>query len=185
MLIHTQPPSALHLLQVYGPETTQRELFQGTVRDLVKEVLQGGNSLVFTYGVTNAGKTFTFLGLFLCHGWNFHSIMTMFLLLFYISVMSILYVLLTVHTFATFRSGGRRRPAAPLSGRHLQQHRRTRFPRRGRQTAALPGVCEAVGGAADGGGAFQEDPPQTAQGGTCMSPPPPQACILNLVIDEL
>ncbi|XP_034753994.1 kinesin-like protein KIF20B isoform X2 [Etheostoma cragini] len=48
--------------QVYGPETTQRELFQGTVKDLVKDVLDGGNSLVFTYGVTNAGKTFTFLG---------------------------------------------------------------------------------------------------------------------------
>lgn len=40
----------------------QKELFQGTVKDLVKEVLEGGNSLVFTYGVTNAGKTFTFLG---------------------------------------------------------------------------------------------------------------------------
>ncbi|XP_034407565.1 kinesin-like protein KIF20B isoform X3 [Cyclopterus lumpus] len=48
--------------QVYGPETMQRELFQGTVKDLVKDVLEGGNSLVFTYGVTNAGKTFTFLG---------------------------------------------------------------------------------------------------------------------------
>ncbi|CAJ1066835.1 LOW QUALITY PROTEIN: kinesin-like protein KIF20B [Xyrichtys novacula] len=48
--------------QVYGPETTQKELFQGTVKDLVKDVLEGGNSLVFTYGVTNAGKTFTFLG---------------------------------------------------------------------------------------------------------------------------
>ncbi|XP_068424378.1 kinesin-like protein KIF20B isoform X2 [Clinocottus analis] len=48
--------------QVYGPETMQRELFQGTVKDLVKDVLDGGNSLVFTYGVTNAGKTFTFLG---------------------------------------------------------------------------------------------------------------------------
>ncbi|KAM9345101.1 kinesin-like protein KIF20B [Symphorus nematophorus] len=48
--------------KVYGPETTQRELFQGTVKDLVKDVLEGGNSLVFTYGVTNAGKTFTFLG---------------------------------------------------------------------------------------------------------------------------
>ncbi|XP_041646285.1 kinesin-like protein KIF20B [Cheilinus undulatus] len=48
--------------QVYGPETTQRKLFQGTVKDLVKDVLEGGNSLVFTYGVTNAGKTFTFLG---------------------------------------------------------------------------------------------------------------------------
>uniref|UniRef100_A0A3B5APY7 Kinesin family member 20B n=1 Tax=Stegastes partitus TaxID=144197 RepID=A0A3B5APY7_9TELE len=47
--------------QVYGPETTQRELFEGTVKDLVKDVLEGRNSLVFTYGVTNAGKTFTFL----------------------------------------------------------------------------------------------------------------------------
>ncbi|XP_070962269.1 kinesin-like protein KIF20B [Oncorhynchus clarkii lewisi] len=48
--------------QVLGPETTQREMFDSTVRGLVKEVLEGGNSLVFTYGVTNAGKTFTFLG---------------------------------------------------------------------------------------------------------------------------
>ncbi|XP_044070074.1 kinesin-like protein KIF20B isoform X2 [Siniperca chuatsi] len=48
--------------QVYGPEKTQRELFEGTVKDLVKDVLEGGNSVVFTYGVTNAGKTFTFLG---------------------------------------------------------------------------------------------------------------------------
>lgn len=48
--------------QVYGPETTQKQLFEGTVKDLVKDVVNGGNSLVFTYGVTNAGKTFTFLG---------------------------------------------------------------------------------------------------------------------------
>ncbi|XP_036405342.1 kinesin-like protein KIF20B [Megalops cyprinoides] len=48
--------------RVYGPETTQKEMFDGTVKCLVKDVLEGGNSLVFTYGVTNAGKTFTFLG---------------------------------------------------------------------------------------------------------------------------
>ncbi|XP_069565449.1 kinesin-like protein KIF20B [Brachyistius frenatus] len=48
--------------RVYGPETTQRDLFEGTVQDLVKDVLEGGNSLVFTYGISNAGKTFTFLG---------------------------------------------------------------------------------------------------------------------------
>ncbi|XP_073722890.1 kinesin-like protein KIF20B isoform X3 [Misgurnus anguillicaudatus] len=47
---------------VYGPETTQRQMFEGTTKSLVKEVLHGGNSLIFTYGVTNAGKTFTFLG---------------------------------------------------------------------------------------------------------------------------
>ncbi|CAG05136.1 unnamed protein product, partial [Tetraodon nigroviridis] len=50
------------LTQVYGPDTTQKDLFDGTVKDLVKHVLEGGNSLVFTYGATNAGKTFTFLG---------------------------------------------------------------------------------------------------------------------------
>uniref|UniRef100_H3D796 Kinesin-like protein n=1 Tax=Tetraodon nigroviridis TaxID=99883 RepID=H3D796_TETNG len=48
--------------RVYGPDTTQKDLFDGTVKDLVKHVLEGGNSLVFTYGATNAGKTFTFLG---------------------------------------------------------------------------------------------------------------------------
>lgn len=40
-------------------------MFDGTVKDLVKNVLEGQNSLVFTYGVTNAGKTFTFLGLYI------------------------------------------------------------------------------------------------------------------------
>lgn len=49
---------------MFGPDTTQKELFEGTVKDLVKDVLKGGNSLVFTYGATNAGKTFTFLGLY-------------------------------------------------------------------------------------------------------------------------
>ncbi|XP_051724741.1 kinesin-like protein KIF20B isoform X2 [Ctenopharyngodon idella] len=48
--------------KVYGPDTTQKDMFDGTVKDLVKNVLEGQNSLVFTYGVTNAGKTFTFLG---------------------------------------------------------------------------------------------------------------------------
>uniref|UniRef100_A0A3Q2Q0N8 Kinesin-like protein n=1 Tax=Fundulus heteroclitus TaxID=8078 RepID=A0A3Q2Q0N8_FUNHE len=48
--------------QVFGPEASQRTVFEGSVRSLVQDVLQGGNCLVFTYGVTNAGKTFTFLG---------------------------------------------------------------------------------------------------------------------------
>ncbi|XP_066522684.1 kinesin-like protein KIF20B isoform X2 [Hoplias malabaricus] len=48
--------------KVYGSETTQRQIFDGTTKSLVKDVLGGENSLIFTYGVTNAGKTFTFLG---------------------------------------------------------------------------------------------------------------------------
>ncbi|KTF90598.1 hypothetical protein cypCar_00024183 [Cyprinus carpio] len=52
----------LWYFKVYGPDTTQKEMFDGTVKGLVMDVLEGHNSLVFTYGVTNAGKTFTFLG---------------------------------------------------------------------------------------------------------------------------
>ncbi|KAJ3610947.1 hypothetical protein NHX12_023037 [Muraenolepis orangiensis] len=59
------PPTGqrFHFSKAYGPETSQNNLFEGTVKDRVRHVLEGGNSLVFTYGVTNAGKTFTFLGL--------------------------------------------------------------------------------------------------------------------------
>ncbi|XP_048406577.2 kinesin-like protein KIF20B isoform X2 [Stegostoma tigrinum] len=46
---------------VYGPETKQKELF-GAVKPLIKDILNGQNALVFTYGVTNAGKTYTFQG---------------------------------------------------------------------------------------------------------------------------
>ncbi|XP_078254544.1 kinesin-like protein KIF20A [Rhinoraja longicauda] len=48
--------------QIFGQETSQTEIFNGTVKDLVKQYLQGQNSLVFTYGVTNAGKTYTIQG---------------------------------------------------------------------------------------------------------------------------
>lgn len=48
--------------KVFGPDSSQTDFFDCTVKSLVKDVLEGKNSLVFTYGVTNAGKTFTFLG---------------------------------------------------------------------------------------------------------------------------
>ncbi|XP_072095401.1 kinesin-like protein KIF20B isoform X4 [Mobula birostris] len=46
---------------VYGPETKQREIF-GAVKPFIEEVLNGQNCLIFTYGVTNSGKTYTFQG---------------------------------------------------------------------------------------------------------------------------
>uniref|UniRef100_A0A8C7H5S1 Kinesin family member 20Bb n=1 Tax=Oncorhynchus kisutch TaxID=8019 RepID=A0A8C7H5S1_ONCKI len=58
----TQTTQRFQFSQVYGPDTTQRQMFDGTVKRLLRDVLEGGNSIVFTYGVTNAGKTFTFLG---------------------------------------------------------------------------------------------------------------------------
>lgn len=50
------------VVKVFGPDASQRKVFEGSVRGMVQDVLEGGNCLLFTYGVTNAGKTFTFLG---------------------------------------------------------------------------------------------------------------------------
>lgn len=42
--------------------TAQSEFFRETTLPLVKDLLDGKNSLVFTYGVTNSGKTYTVQG---------------------------------------------------------------------------------------------------------------------------
>lgn len=46
----------------YGPETTQEELFDHSIRPIVDEVLKGYNCTVFAYGQTGTGKTFTMEG---------------------------------------------------------------------------------------------------------------------------
>ncbi|KAM6971611.1 kinesin-like protein KIF20A [Tautogolabrus adspersus] len=48
--------------QIFGPETTQSELFEDTVKAQMSDFLDGENALIFSYGVTNAGKTFTIQG---------------------------------------------------------------------------------------------------------------------------
>ncbi|XP_040401508.1 kinesin-like protein KIF20A isoform X2 [Cygnus olor] len=48
--------------QVFGPETSQSEFFEGSTKEIVRAYVNGVNGLVFTYGVTNAGKTFTIQG---------------------------------------------------------------------------------------------------------------------------
>ncbi|XP_039982649.1 kinesin-like protein KIF20A [Xiphias gladius] len=48
--------------QIFGPETTQAELFEDTVKSQLSDFLGGRNALIFSYGVTNAGKTFTIQG---------------------------------------------------------------------------------------------------------------------------
>ncbi|OCT70105.1 kinesin family member 20B S homeolog isoform X2 [Xenopus laevis] len=47
---------------VFGPDTTQAQFFDGTIKQHVIDFIKGQNRLIFTYGVTNAGKTFTFQG---------------------------------------------------------------------------------------------------------------------------
>ncbi|XP_068128913.1 kinesin-like protein KIF20A [Hyperolius riggenbachi] len=48
--------------QIFGPEVNQKQFFDGTMRTVVKDALNGQNWLVYTYGVTNSGKTHTIQG---------------------------------------------------------------------------------------------------------------------------
>ncbi|XP_051870593.1 kinesin-like protein KIF20A [Pristis pectinata] len=48
--------------QIFDPETSQKLFFDVVMKNLVKESLEGQNCLVYTYGVSNSGKTYTIQG---------------------------------------------------------------------------------------------------------------------------
>lgn len=48
--------------KIYGQETNQKEFFNGTMLGIVKNFIEGQNCLVFSYGVTSSGKTYTIQG---------------------------------------------------------------------------------------------------------------------------
>ncbi|XP_053441334.1 kinesin-like protein KIF20B isoform X2 [Nycticebus coucang] len=48
--------------KVFGPGTTQKEFFQGCIIQPIKDLMKGQSRLIFTYGLTNSGKTYTFQG---------------------------------------------------------------------------------------------------------------------------
>ncbi|XP_051053656.1 kinesin-like protein KIF23 isoform X3 [Phodopus roborovskii] len=48
--------------RVFGTHTTQRELFEVVASPLVDDLIHGKNGLLFTYGVTGSGKTYTMTG---------------------------------------------------------------------------------------------------------------------------
>ena len=47
---------------VFPSATPQSDFFTKTTLPLVRDLLQGQNALLFTYGVTNSGKTYTVQG---------------------------------------------------------------------------------------------------------------------------
>ncbi|XP_017759887.1 PREDICTED: kinesin-like protein KIF23 [Eufriesea mexicana] len=47
---------------VFGPNTSQKEVFNIIALPLVENLVNGKNSLLFTYGVTGSGKTYTMSG---------------------------------------------------------------------------------------------------------------------------
>ncbi|XP_043461021.1 kinesin-like protein KIF18A [Leptopilina heterotoma] len=48
--------------RVFGIESTNEDIFQGSTKDLILNLLDGYNCSVFAYGATGAGKTHTMLG---------------------------------------------------------------------------------------------------------------------------
>ncbi|XP_037539616.1 kinesin-like protein KIF23 [Nematolebias whitei] len=48
--------------KVFGVSVSQKELFESMAKPLVDDLIQGKNGLLFTYGVTGSGKTFTMTG---------------------------------------------------------------------------------------------------------------------------
>lgn len=49
-------------LQIFGPETTQQDFYESTMKEMVRDVLRGESRLLYTYGVTNSSKTYTVQG---------------------------------------------------------------------------------------------------------------------------
>jgi hypothetical protein len=47
---------------IFGPTSTQQDLYTRTTQPLVDALYMGKSGLLFAYGVTNAGKTHTILG---------------------------------------------------------------------------------------------------------------------------
>uniref|UniRef100_A0AAX7VRR9 Kinesin-like protein n=1 Tax=Astatotilapia calliptera TaxID=8154 RepID=A0AAX7VRR9_ASTCA len=52
----------MFLFKVFGINTTQLELFEDVAKPLVEDLIHCKNGLLFTYGVTGSGKTFTMTG---------------------------------------------------------------------------------------------------------------------------
>ncbi|KAF8139970.1 kinesin-domain-containing protein [Boletus edulis] len=59
----TTPPSTVYKFShVFLPSTQQDDFFANTTLPLVHSLLDGQNGLIFAYGVTNSGKTYTIQG---------------------------------------------------------------------------------------------------------------------------
>ncbi len=52
----THTNSKYTFTKIFGPDTTQVDLFEETLLPSLKDFLEGQNCLVFTYGVTNSGE---------------------------------------------------------------------------------------------------------------------------------
>jgi len=57
-----QVQSSYYFSKIFDEDVNQKDFFDGTCCQMVQDFVNGKNGLVFTYGVTNAGKTYTLQG---------------------------------------------------------------------------------------------------------------------------
>ncbi|KAK8854933.1 hypothetical protein IAR55_003672 [Kwoniella newhampshirensis] len=57
-----KPPHIFSFNRVFAPSTPQSSFFTTTTLPLVEKLLQGENALLFAYGVSNSGKSYTIQG---------------------------------------------------------------------------------------------------------------------------
>ncbi|PVU90959.1 hypothetical protein BB559_004360 [Furculomyces boomerangus] len=48
--------------RTFGPETSQKELFDYSIKQTIEDIINGYNGTVFAYGQTGSGKTYTMMG---------------------------------------------------------------------------------------------------------------------------
>ncbi|RLN98084.1 hypothetical protein BBJ28_00018784, partial [Nothophytophthora sp. Chile5] len=58
----TGTATSFHFSRIFRPDTEQRDLFEATTRPVLDAAFAGKSGLVFAYGVTNSGKTYTISG---------------------------------------------------------------------------------------------------------------------------
>jgi len=56
------PPKLFTFDSVFGPDSTQLDVYNRVARPIVENVLEGYNGTIFAYGQTGTGKTFTMEG---------------------------------------------------------------------------------------------------------------------------
>jgi kinesin family protein 20 len=58
----TRQKQCFHFSRVFGEDTTQQQFYDETMKSTINEFIDGQNCLIFSYGVTNSGKTYTIHG---------------------------------------------------------------------------------------------------------------------------
>ena len=58
----SKPSNVYSFDKVFSPSASQDTCFSGTTLPLVKKLLRGENGLIFAYGVSNSGKSYTISG---------------------------------------------------------------------------------------------------------------------------